>query len=82
MLHSISFLVWRERDLSLNFLAKDYDKSVVLSTAFIYDNAKLGIIVGDDEGNIQLMQENPKFFLLFWRLFFISLNCFYFKLIR
>jgi hypothetical protein len=60
MLHSIALLLWREEDFSINFISKDYDKLVGLSTGFIYDEKKLGILVGDDEGNIQLLQQNPK----------------------
>jgi hypothetical protein len=60
MFHSVHFLYWRAADYSLNFVAKDYDNRVYCSTAFIIDGNKLGILSGDDEGNLQLLQENTR----------------------
>eukprot|EP01038_Epipyxis_sp_PR26KG_P004206 gene4206-5980_t len=60
MLNSVLFLYWREEDYSINFIAKDYDQGVCLTTGFIYDGSKLGMLVGDDEKNVQLLQENPR----------------------
>ena len=36
------------------------DSQTVLSTAFISDGTSLGIVVGDDEGNVQLMKFDPR----------------------
>jgi hypothetical protein len=60
MHHSVQLLVWREADSSLQFVAKDYEASVALATGYLYDGAKLGMVMADDEGNIQLFQENPR----------------------
>ena len=61
MFHSIHLLYWRAVDFSLSLVSKDYDNRVYLSTSFIIDGNKLGIISGDDEGNIQILQENTKY---------------------
>ncbi len=60
MFHSVQFLLWREADLSLNLVSKDYDHCTALSTAFLNDGAKLGVLMGDDEGNVQMLQQNPR----------------------
>lgn len=60
MFHSVQFLLWREADYSLNLVAKDHDQLTALSTAFVHDGPKLGMLVADDEGNVQMLQENPK----------------------
>jgi hypothetical protein len=57
---SVQFLVWREEDYSLTLLAKDYDAHVGLSTGFLVDGARLGILLGDAERNIQMLQFNPR----------------------
>jgi CPSF A subunit region len=59
--NSVQFLVWREEDLTLTLVSKDMDSQTVLSTAFISDGAALGIVVGDDEANIQLMKFDPRY---------------------
>jgi hypothetical protein len=61
MFHSLHLLYWRSVDFSLNLVSKDYDNRVYLSTSFIIDGIKLGIISGDDEGNLQILQENTKY---------------------
>lgn len=58
--NSVQFLVWREEDLTLTLISKDMDSQTVLSTAFISDGTSLGIVVGDDESNIQLMKFDPR----------------------
>ena len=62
--NSIQFLVWREDDLTLTLVSKDMDSQTVLSTAFLSDGGSLGIVVGDDEANIQLMKFDPRFVIL------------------
>jgi hypothetical protein len=61
MFHSIQLLYWRAEDYSLNFVSKDYDRSVVPASSFIIDGNKLAIVAADDESNIQLFQENPRY---------------------
>ena len=58
--NSVQFLVWREDDLTLTLVSKDMDSQTVLSTAFLSDGGSLGIVVGDDEANIQLMKFDPR----------------------
>jgi hypothetical protein len=60
MLHSVQFLVWREADCSLTQVSKDYEDCTAISTTFVGDGHKLGMLMGDDEGNVQLLQQNPK----------------------
>ena len=61
MFHSIQLLYWRAEDYSLNFVSKDYDRSVVPASGFVIDGNKLAIVAADDESNIQLFQENPRY---------------------
>ena len=61
MYHSIQLLYWRAEDYSLNFVSKDYDRSVVPASGFIIDGNKLAIVAADDESNIQFFQENPRY---------------------
>lgn len=58
--NSIQFLFWREEDRSLTLISRDYDRCVCLSTSFIFDGNKLAMLLSDDEGNIELLQFNPK----------------------
>lgn len=60
MFHSVQLLAWREADCSLTLVSKDYDACTALSTAFVNDGRKLGLLVGDDEGNVQLFQQDAK----------------------
>lgn len=61
MHHSLQLLVWREHDHSLNLVSKDFEGAVALSSEFLYDHAKLGMAMGDDEGNLQVFQEAPRY---------------------
>ena len=61
MHHSVQLLYWREADHALLPISKDYDPTVPLCTEFLYDGAKLGMMMTDDEGNLQLFQENPRY---------------------
>ena len=81
--NSVQFLVWREEDLTLTLVSKDMDSQTVLSTAFISDGSSLGMVVGDDEGNIQLMKFDPRsafpiFFSFDFMSVFLNLNSFNF----
>lgn len=58
--HSVEFIYWREEDKSLTFLSRDFDSCVCLSTSFVFDGGHVGMLLGDDEGNIELLQFNPK----------------------
>ena len=57
---SVQFVVWREEDMSLTLLAKDYDMSACVTASCIFDGDTLAFVVSDDEANIQLMRFNPK----------------------
>ena len=73
MHHSVQLLLWRPEDHSLNLISKDFEPSVALTTEFLYDGAKLGMVMGDDEGNVKVFQEAPRY-----AMFLIStLLCFY-----
>lgn len=58
--NSVTFLVWRADDCLLKELGKDYDNHVCLSTAIVVDKPSMGIIIGDNEANLQLQQFNPQ----------------------
>lgn len=58
--NSVTLLAWRSEDCCLRELAKDFDNHIALSTAFVVDKPRLGVVVGDAEGNLQLLQFNPK----------------------
>jgi cleavage and polyadenylation specificity factor subunit 1 len=58
---SVQFVVWREKDNSLTLLGKDYEHYETLSAGFVVDGDVLGIVVGDTEGNVQLMRYNPRY---------------------
>ena len=60
MQHSVQLLVWRPEDTSLTLIAKDYDPAVPIATGYLYDGAKLGMLMADDEGNLQMFHENPR----------------------
>lgn len=60
MHHSIQLLVWRSEDMTLTFISKDYDHTVIPHTSYLIDGSKLGIIITDDECNLQVFQQNAK----------------------
>jgi hypothetical protein len=57
---SVTFLSWKEDDFALIPLGKDYNDCFGLSTGFVSDASQLGMLLGDDEGNVQLLQYAPK----------------------
>jgi hypothetical protein len=59
-LSSVLLVYWREKDFSLHLVAKDFDTSVIVTTGAVNDHSKLGLLAADDEGNVQLFEENPK----------------------
>ena len=61
---SVTFLSWKEDDFALIPLGKDYNDCFGLSTGFVSDGSQLGMLLGDDEGNVQLLQYAPKWVLL------------------
>lgn len=65
MHHSVQLLFWREADHALLPVSRDYETSVPLRTEFLYDGTKLGMLMTDDEGNVQMFQENPRYVLHF-----------------
>mmetsp|Transcript_27297 Transcript_27297/g.106676 ORF Transcript_27297/g.106676 Transcript_27297/m.106676 type:complete len:1491 (+) Transcript_27297:112-4584(+) len=54
MFKSISFLYWRDRNKSLNFLGKDYQPLQTYATEFLLHNDDLSLVASDGLGNIQL----------------------------
>lgn len=62
---SVAFLSWKEDDFALILLGKDYNDCFGLSTAFVADGPALGMMVGDDEGNVQLLQYAPRWVIQF-----------------
>ena len=54
-----TFLYWREEDTCLIFLAKENDNFSAISSGLIRDGSSLGMIIGDDEGNVEQLQYNP-----------------------
>jgi len=58
---SVSLIYWREEDHSLHPIAHDYEPAgAVMHATYLYDGPKLGMLTVDDEGNLQLFQENPR----------------------
>lgn len=53
--------MWREEDHTLHLVSKDFETNVVLSTSFVIDGAKLGILKGDDAGNLELLQQSARY---------------------
>ncbi len=60
MYHSASLLYFREEDVSLHLVSKDFDSRVLLKSDVIYDGNKIGIITSDDLENIQCFQQNRR----------------------
>jgi hypothetical protein len=59
--NSVQFLVWREDDYTLTPLAKDLGKHVYLSSSYIWDGSSVGMLLGDNEANIEMMQFDPRY---------------------
>eukprot|EP01041_Mallomonas_annulata_P000480 gene480-899_t len=57
---SLQFLVWREEDMSLTVVAKDFEDCVCMASSFIMDGPVLALVVCDDESNMRLMRYNPR----------------------
>jgi len=55
MFKSVSFSFWRDRNKSLNFLAKGYELFEAYSAEFLVHDEELGLIVSDVKGNVQLL---------------------------
>ena len=58
--HGVQFLQWNEENCELSLLGKDYEDVLSLNTSFVVDGNRLGLITADFEGNLQLLQYNPK----------------------
>ena len=56
----VQLLYWREEDATFNLLAKDFDASVTVNSSFLIDGDKLGLVVSDAEGNVKVLQYNPR----------------------
>ena len=59
--NSSKFLVWREEDHALTLLGKDFNEYVGISSALISDGPSLGMLIGDDESNLQMLQYCPRY---------------------
>lgn len=55
MCKSVSFMYFRDRNNSVNFLGKDYEHVTSYATEFLIENENVSIIVSDGNANIQLM---------------------------
>ncbi|PXF45854.1 Cleavage and polyadenylation specificity factor subunit 1 [Gracilariopsis chorda] len=55
MCKSVSFMYFRDRNNSVNFLGKDYEHVTSYATEFLIENENMSIIVSDRSGNFQLM---------------------------
>ena len=58
-LHGVQFLVWSRDEYTLTLLGKDYNQYVGLSTSFLRDHGALGMVICDDEANLQLLHYAP-----------------------
>lgn len=56
----LQFLQWNEENSELSLLGKDYETVLSLNSSFVLDGNKLGMVTADFEGNIQLLQYNPR----------------------
>jgi cleavage and polyadenylation specificity factor subunit 1 len=54
MYKSVSFHFFRDRNQSVNFLAKDYAHSMSYATEFLIEGDQLSLVTSDANGNIQL----------------------------
>jgi CPSF A subunit region/Mono-functional DNA-alkylating methyl methanesulfonate N-term len=54
MFKSVSFHFFRERNQSVNFLAKDYAHGQTYSTEFLIDGEQVSLVSTDADGNVQL----------------------------
>ena len=59
VMNSVQFLVWRDEDRSLTLVSRNFDNNICVSTGFVYDSSALGMVIGDDECNLELLQFNP-----------------------
>lgn len=55
MCKSISFMYFRERNNSVNFLGQDYETVTCYATEFLIENDKMSLVVSDERGNIRLL---------------------------
>lgn len=55
MCKSVSFMYFRERNNSVNFLGKDYEHVTSYAAEFLLEHENMSIIVSDRKANVQLM---------------------------
>jgi hypothetical protein len=53
--------VWREQDNCLKLLAKDYEQRACVAGGFVMDSDALGIVIGDNEANLELLRFHPRY---------------------
>ena len=54
------FVRWSEKQKKFALLAKDKEATRVLTTEYIIDGGKLGLVVGDENGGLRMLQYAPK----------------------
>eukprot|EP00177_Eucheuma_denticulatum_P006591 GFKZ01011998.1.p1 GENE.GFKZ01011998.1~~GFKZ01011998.1.p1 ORF type:complete len:1886 (+),score=288.95 GFKZ01011998.1:248-5905(+) len=55
MCKSVSFMYFRERNNSVNFLGKDYEHVTSYAAEFLLEHENMSIVVSDGKANVQLM---------------------------
>lgn len=56
---STQFLRWKESEMSLTLLAKDYAPTSIMAAEFVVQQRSLGMLVGDTAKNLQLFEYQP-----------------------
>jgi cleavage and polyadenylation specificity factor subunit 1 len=57
---SVTFLLWNETNYSLTVVSRDFSKSFCLLSSLVIDGNKLGFLSADIDGNLRLLQYNPR----------------------
>lgn len=59
-MHSVQIFTFREDDLSLHLVAKDFNARLIKDVDALIDANKLAVITADDHGSLQLFHHQPK----------------------
>eukprot|EP00981_Chlorochromonas_danica_P014983 scaffold9796_cov154-Ochromonas_danica.AAC.6 len=60
VLHSVQLLYFREEDLSLHLVAKDFNRRICREVDTLIDGDKVAFLTSDVHGGLQLFQHQPK----------------------
>lgn len=60
VLHSVQLLYFREEDLSLHLVAKDFNRRICREVDTLIDGDKIAFLTSDVHGGLQLFQHQPK----------------------